>query len=217
MLSLHLLVLGTIGYCVFLTVHMLKCKKSQKIDLSTEVEKICNRIANVENENKSHFDTYMKSVETMPVTYNLCYDIMKHTNADKVSILQPHISRGELFISCSMELLSGKLQSRKDELSWNKVSIWNDVINKCIKNEFLYYDDASKISNQLVQTKLKFGNSVSVLLFGLYSDNGNWLGELSVEFLSREFTEEDIQNLKEIIMPIKYKISKQLPPFNLSY
>jgi len=142
--------------------------------------------------------------------YTLLYDLY----ADRVSIVQPHPTDDQQFISVSHEVVNQKsgVSPQIANFQYRSAADWSDVINLWKKNEFLIYRELNEMSDmrKLFPEASRRG-CCAVTFFRLQDIKGNWIGTLVLDYIGEPPAPTHIEAFKNDIRKYGNLIADILP------
>jgi len=144
--------------------------------------------------------------------YTLLYDL----DADRVSIVQPHPTDDQQFISVSFEVVNQKcgVSPQFANFQYRSAVEWSEVIKLWKKNEFLIYRDTKEMKDiRKLYPEASRRGCCAVTFFRLQDIYSNWIGTLVLDYIAEPPAPTHIEAYKNDISKYGNLIADILPVY----
>lgn len=127
--------------------------------------------------------------------------ILNDLDCDRIYILQPHPLNSNDFFSMTFELVN----EERDLIKYNEIyqsldaSEWAIFIGRLSTENWIWFSDISSIKDNKWRNDLKRRGVQSVLYYRMVNAEGDWVGDVCLEFTFKKPSEISLTYMKDII------------------
>jgi len=182
-------IIGAIGVIILGIIESRRSRKDKMLEhkFAMQDKELERRFAEEDNRKREH---QRKTDYTISNLYSYLYALMNSIDSDRVSIVQPHPSDDQQYISLSYEVVKQGISPQIDYFQSHKIQEWTEVIDLWRKNEFLTFQFESDfyLQNEIdmarkIWTEANRRGCLSIAFYRLIDANDYWIGTLTVDYM----------------------------------